>query len=70
MKSLGIVFLVLGILNLIIAIAGVSAGIEAETIGMKFGAATTFIVLGAYLIHRAKQKAEEEKNKNDWESKE
>lgn len=57
MKICGWVFLILGILSFIGAL---SAG--RAPIGGAFWA-----VLGAYLIHRSKQKQEEARKKKEWE---
>ena len=65
MKGWGIAFVVIGILNLISGIAAVAYG-EAEAAGRKFGGAGMLIVLGAFMISRAKKKKEEEQNKSDW----
>lgn len=65
MKGLGITFVIFGILNLIVGISAAAYG-EAEAAGRKFGGAGMLIVLGAFMISRAKKKKEEEQNKSDW----
>ena len=56
MKTAGWIFLVIGILAFIGACIGGTSLIG----GLFWG------VLGAYLIYRAKQKAQEKKDKDDW----
>lgn len=65
MKGLGITFVIFGILNLIVGISAAAYG-EAEAAGRKFGGAGMLIVLGVFMISRAKKKKEEEQNKSDW----
>lgn len=65
MKGLGITFVIFGILNLIVGISAAAYG-EAEAAGRKFLGAGMLIVLGAFMISRAKKKKEEEQNKSDW----
>lgn len=65
MKGLGITFVIFGILNLIVGISAAAYG-EAEAAGRKFWGAGMLIVLGAFMISRAKKKKEEEQNKSDW----
>ena len=50
MKICGITLIVLGLLSL----------------GRNTGTAIAFIALGAYLVHRARQKKEEQKRHDDW----
>ena len=69
MKGWGIAFVVIGILDLISGIAAVAYG-ESDAAGRELGGAGMFIVLGAFMISRAKKKKEEEQNKSDWNNNE
>ena len=53
MKGWGIALIVLGILNIIRAVLAATNGAASSGVGI------AFIILGAYLIHRAKQKENE-----------
>lgn len=68
MKTGGIILIVLGALNLIVAIAGMAD--YPDQAGPKFGFAIGMIVLGAYLINRAQKKKEEKLKKEKWENQE
>ncbi len=65
MKVAGWIFVVFAILNFIVFIAAMAMG-EAEAAGSKIGGAIMLGVLGAYLVHRGKQKEQEEKNREKW----
>lgn len=67
MKVGGIVALVFGVLNLIVGIAGLSTEYAEQASG-NLGFGIGAIVLGIYLINRAKQKKEEQKEKDEWNS--
>lgn len=58
MRTWGIIFVVFGSLSLLGALLAAINGAAGS------GGGIVFIVLGAYLIHRAKQK-EDEKNQHD-----
>ena len=61
MKTTGIVLIVLGILSTIGGIMATISGREPNLAGL------TFVVLGAYLIHRANQKKKDAESKKRWE---
>lgn len=65
MKVGGIIALIFGVLNLIIGIGGLSTE-YADQAGGKIGFGIGAIVLGIYLINRANQKKEEQKEKDKW----
>ena len=65
MKVAGWIFVVFAILNFIVFIAAMAMG-EAEAAGSKIGGAIMLGVLGAYLVHRGKQKEQEGKNREKW----
>ncbi len=65
MKVAGIIFIVLGCLNLIVAFIALFAG-EAEFAGQRIGGALMLLVLGLFLRSRAINKAKEEEEKNKW----
>lgn len=67
MKTGGIILLVIGILNLLIAFMAL-ANNATEAFASKLGGAGMFIVLGAFLIYRAKKRQEEENDKKNWEN--
>lgn len=60
MKITGWVLVVFGALSLLGAIIGATLGREESFGGI------AFIVLGAYLIHRANQKKQEEEDLQKW----
>jgi hypothetical protein len=66
MKTGGIVAIIFGVLNIIAGIAISADPNYSHKAGGKFGFAIGCFVLGMYLINRANQKKEEEKQKNDW----
>ena len=65
MKGIGIAFVVIGILEFFAAILALFEGMT-EFVSTYFKGAGIFIVLGAFMISRAKKKKEEEQNKSDW----
>lgn len=65
MKVAGWIFIAFAILNFIAFIAAMAIG-EAEAAGRKMGGAIMLGVLGAYLVHRGKQKEQEEKDREKW----
>lgn len=65
MKVAGWIFIAFAILNFIAFIAAMAIG-EAEAAGRKIGGAIMLGVLGAYLVHRGRQKEKEEKDIENW----
>lgn len=65
MKVAGWIFIAFAILNFIAFVAAMAAG-ATEAAGTKIGGAIMLGVLGAFLIHRGKQKEQEEKDKERW----
>ena len=65
MKVAGWVFIAFAILNFIAFIAAMAAG-ASDAAGMKISGAIMLGVLGAYLVHRGKQKEQEEKDREKW----
>ena len=64
MKALGWIFIVLGVLDFIVGIIGITNGYEGG--GRSIGGGIWVGVLGAYLIHRAKQKQQEREDQEKW----
>lgn len=60
MRTWGIIFVVFGSLSLLGALLAAINGAAGS------GGGIGFIVLGAYLIHRAKQKENEKNQHDDW----
>jgi len=60
MKTIGIILLVLGGLAVLGAISQAMQGRDANLGGL------TFVVLGAFLIHRANKKKEEREERGKW----
>lgn len=67
MKTVGIIFLVFGILGLLAAFIAMGDG-KSEVFAKGLGNAGMFIVLGAFMISRAKKRQEEENDKKNWEN--
>lgn len=67
MKSAGIVFIIFAGLNFITSMVALGSG-NTEAALMKFNGFLMLGVLGAYLIHRANQKKEDDENKRKWEN--
>jgi hypothetical protein len=65
MKVGGIIALIFGILNLVIGIGGLSTEYADQASG-KIGFGIGAIVLGVFLLNRANQKKEEQKEKDKW----
>lgn len=65
MKTLGWIFIVFAILNFIVFLAAIYMG-NADAAGMKIGGALINGVLGAYLVHRGRQKDQEQKDRDEW----
>ena len=67
MKVGGIVILIFGILNFLIAIIGIIKEPQyASQIGSQFSIGIMFIVLGTFMISRANKKKLENKEKDKW----
>ena len=65
MKIGGIILIVIGALNLFVGIAQISVtGSGGRGIGFAIG----FVVLGAFLIDRAKRKSEKEDAREKWKN--
>lgn len=62
MKGWGIACVVIGALNLIIGIIATFHGANTAN----FSSAVLFLVLGAFLISRARKKEQEKKDKEKW----
>lgn len=60
MRTWGIVLIVFGSLSLLGALLAAANGAVGS------GGCIAFIVLGAYLVHRAKQKEEEKNQHDNW----
>lgn len=67
MRTFGIICIVLGGLNLLVGFAGLSTE-YAEQASSKFGFGISALVLGLFLLSRAKKKKEEEEAKNRWKN--
>ncbi|NCP52436.1 MAG: hypothetical protein GW839_14175 [Flavobacteriales bacterium] len=67
MKVGGIIALIFGVINLIVGIGGLSTQYADQATG-KIGFGIGAIVLGIYLLNRANQKKEEQKEKDKWNS--
>lgn len=65
MKNFGYILVVLAILNFIVALIAISYN-ASEAAARKFGSTLMLGILGAYLIHRAKQKEQEKRDKENW----
>ena len=71
MKIGGIIILVIGALNFLIAIIGIVQVPEyAKQIGTQFSSAIMFICLGIFMISRAKKKKIEKDEKDKWNNNE
>lgn len=64
MKTWGIIFLVMGILNFVMFI--ITAGVDPEASGRVLSSAIMLGVIGAFMISRANKKEQEEKERNEW----
>ncbi len=60
MKTTGIVLLILGVLSTLGSFSMVAQGRPTNFAGL------SFVVLGAYLMHRAARKKEEQEQKERW----
>lgn len=61
MRTTGIIFIFMGVLSILAAIIKASAGYESNFGGIGV------LILGAFLISRAKKKEEEQQAKREWE---
>lgn len=67
MKTMGIILVVLGSLNLIGSVIGLSSNPQlADRLGRQLFMAVGFIGLGIYLINRANDKKKELEEKDNW----
>ncbi len=66
MKTAGIIFLVFAGLNLFALIAAICTAAGGEIIARELGGVLMCGALGAFLIHRAKQKQQEKEDKEKW----
>lgn len=66
MKAGGIIALVFGVLNIIAGFGMLSDPKFADNAGGKLGFGIGAIILGIYLLNRAKEKKEEQKEKDNW----
>lgn len=64
MKTTGIVLVVLG--GLMLMALPTKMSVAPEQVSMSFGTAISLCGIGAYLIHRANQKKEEQEKKDKW----
>jgi uncharacterized membrane protein YfcA len=67
MKIIGIILIIIGAINVITGFAGLTSDYADQAIS-SIGFGIGFIVLGAYLINRAKKKKEEKEEKEKWEN--
>jgi len=67
MKIIGIILIIIGAINVITGFAGLTSDYADQAIS-SIGFGIGFIVLGAYLINRAKKKKEEKEEKDKWEN--
>ncbi|MBQ2187454.1 MAG: hypothetical protein II401_02680 [Bacteroidales bacterium] len=65
MKTFGWVLIVFAILNFIVFLVAASSG-STDAAGGQIGAALLLGVLGAFLVHRGKQKEQEQKDREEW----
>ena len=65
MKTFGWILIVFAILNFLVFIVAASSG-DAESASGKIVAALMLGVLGAFLVHRGKQKEQEQQEKDEW----
>ncbi len=65
MKVGGIISIIFGLLSFIVGIAGLSTKYADKAVG-NLGWGIGLIVLGFYLLNRARQKKEEQNEKDKW----
>lgn len=65
MKVAGWIFIAFAVLNFAAFIAASASG-ASDAAGSKIGGAIMLGVLGAYLLHRGKQKEQEDKDREKW----
>lgn len=63
MRTTGIVFVIIGVLSTLAAVGSASAGYDANFGGIGV------LILGVFLISRAKRKEAEQQAKREWEEK-
>ncbi len=66
MRAAGIVFLIFAGLNIISLIAALIGGAGGDIIARQFGIVVMFGAHGGFFLHRAKQKKQEEEDKEKW----
>ncbi len=66
MRAAGIIFLVFAGLNLIVLIAALVGGAGGDIVAKQLGAVLMFSALGGFFLHRAKQKKQEQEDKEKW----
>ncbi len=66
MRAAGIVFLIFAGLNIISLIAALIGGAGGDIIARQFGTVVMFGALGGFFLHQAKQKKQEEEDKEKW----
>ena len=67
MKTTGIIVLIFGIFSTLRGFLWLVANGDENVVGNVIGLGLAFVVLGIFLINRAKKKKEEEKEKREWE---
>ena len=65
MKVLGIIFLIFGFLNFVVAIVAAANEVP-DAASSKLGSAVMLVGLGALLVHFANKKKEEQEKKDVW----
>jgi uncharacterized membrane protein HdeD (DUF308 family) len=65
MKTGGIIAIIFGALNIFVGIAGLNSPFAERAI-RNLGLGIGVIILGIYLISRANEKKEEQKEKDNW----
>ena len=66
MKGIGIALLILGIFNFFISLIASPYAPDPELVFSRIGGAFMWGGLGAFLIHRANQKKQEDEDKRKW----
>lgn len=67
MKIFGWILIVIGALNIVVLVPAINSGAErAEQMTSTLGIALGMLVLGLYLLSRAKAKLEEDAKKDKW----
>lgn len=66
MKTIGIIFLVFAGMNFIAFIIGICSGVDGNLVVQQLSGALMLAGLGAFLVHRANRKKQEEEDKKKW----